>query len=173
MRQFLYGLKPPGIRAVSMLGPVVRKGNVVTDFELPDETGAPRRLSGLLADGPVVLFFYPAAMSLGCTVESCHFRDLIGEFKAVGAQPVGISADRVERQRHFAEKHSLGYPLLSDSDQVVARQFGVRGWIPMMPLRRVTLVIDTDLTVLEVISSELVMTVHADRALEVLKKRRR
>ena len=122
-----------------MLGPVVRKGDVVTDFELPDETGAPRRLSGLLADGPVVLFFYPAAMSLGCTVESCHFRDLIGEFKAVGAQPVGISADTVERQRHFADKHSLGYPLLSDSDQVVARQFGVRGWIPMMPLRRVTL----------------------------------
>jgi peroxiredoxin Q/BCP len=66
-----------------MLGPVVRKGDVVTDFELPDETGAPRRLSGLLADGPVVLFFYPAAMSLGCTVESCHFRDLIGEFKAL------------------------------------------------------------------------------------------
>jgi peroxiredoxin Q/BCP len=166
-------LKLPGIPGVSMLEPVVRKGDVVTDFELPDETGAPRRLSGLLADGPVVLFFYPAAMSLGCTVESCHFRDLIGEFKAVGAQPVGISADRVERQRHFAEKHSLGYPLLSDSDQVVARQFGVRGWIPMMPLQRVTFVIDTDLTVLEVISSELVMTVHADRALEVLKKRQR
>src|ERR1700739_2931744 len=55
-----------------MLGPVVRKGDVVTDFELPDETGAPRRLSGLLADGPVVLFFYPAAISPGCTVESCH-----------------------------------------------------------------------------------------------------
>jgi thioredoxin-dependent peroxiredoxin len=173
MHQFLYGLKPPGITAVSMLGPVVRKGDVVTDFKLPDETGAPRRLSGLLADGPVVLFFYPAAMSLGCTVESCHFRDLIAEFKAVGAQPVGISADRVERQRHFAEKHSLGYPLLSDSDQVVARQFGVRGWIPMMTLQRVTFVIDADLTVLEVISSELVMTVHADRALEVLRKRQR
>src|SRR6266436_932209 len=89
-----HDLKPPGIPGVSMLGPVVRKGDVVTDFELPDETGAPRRLSGLLADGPVVLFFYPAAMSLGCTVESCHFRDLIGEFKAVGAQPVGISADK-------------------------------------------------------------------------------
>src|SRR6266404_7003885 len=125
----------------------MRNGDVVTDFELPDETGTPRRLAELLADGPVVLFFYPAALSIGCTMESCHFRDLIGEFKAVGAQPVGISADRVERQRHFAEKHSLGYPLLSDSDQVVARQFGVRGWIPMMPLQRVTFVIDTDLTV--------------------------
>src|SRR5258708_20176535 len=63
MRQFLYGLKPPGIPAVSMLGPVVRKGDVVTDFELPDETGAPRRLSGLLADGPVVLFFYTSGAS--------------------------------------------------------------------------------------------------------------
>jgi len=151
----------------------MRKGDVVSDFELPDETGTSRRLSEFLVDGPVVLFFYPAALSLGCTMESCHFRDLIGEFKAVGAQPVGISADRVERQRHFAEKHSLGYPLLSDSDQVVAGQFGVRGWIPMLPLQRVTFVIDTDLTVLEVISSELVMTAHADRALDVLKKRRR
>jgi peroxiredoxin Q/BCP len=66
-----------------------------------------------------------------------------------------------------------GYPLLSDSDQVVARQFGVRGWIPMTPLQRVTFVIDTELTVLEAISSELVTTVHADRALEVLKKRQR
>ena len=147
----------------------MRKGDVVSDFELPDETGTSRRLSEFLVDGPVVLFFYPAALSLGC----CHFRDLIGEFKAVGAQPVGISADRVERQRHFAEKHSLGYPLLSDSDQVVAGQFGVRGWIPVLPLQRVTFVIDTDLTVLEVISSELVMTAHADRALDVLKKRRR
>ena len=151
----------------------MRKGDVVTDFELPDETGTPRRLAELLADGPVVLFFYPAALSIGCTMESCHFRDLIGEFKAVGAQPVGISADRVERQQRFAEKHSLGYPLLSDRDQAVARQFGVRGWIPMMPVQRVTFVIDTDLTVLEVIGSELIMTVHADRALEVLKKRRR
>ena len=156
-----------------MLGPVVRKGDVVPDFAATDQTGAQFQFHELLANGPVVLFFYPKAFTTGCTKESCHFRDLIGKFKAVGAQPVGISADRVERQRHFAEKHSLGYPLLSDSDQVVARQFGVRGWIPMMPLRRVTLVIDTDLTVLEVISSELVMTVHADRALDVLKKRRR
>jgi peroxiredoxin len=108
-----------------MLGPVVRKGDVVTDFELPDETGAPRRLSGLLAGGPVVLFFYPAAVSLGCTVESCHFRDLIGEFRAVGAQPVGISADRggaaaakalrlrVSTRLRMARRMRLGVALLT------------------------------------------------------------
>jgi len=60
----------------------MQKGDVVPDFTLPDQTGAPRRLSDFLANGPVVLFFYPAAMTYGCTKESCHFRDLAGEFTA-------------------------------------------------------------------------------------------
>ena len=58
-------------------------GDKVDDFELPDETGTPRTLSALLADGPVVLFFYPAALSTGCTAEACHFRVLAAEFAAV------------------------------------------------------------------------------------------
>ena len=82
-------------------------GEVVDDFEVPDETGTPRRLSDLLASGPVALFFYPAAMTPGCTKESCHFRDLKAEFEAVGAQRVGISADAVDKQRQFSEKHDF------------------------------------------------------------------
>ena len=77
----------------------MHKGDIVHDFELPDENGTPRRLSELLAAGPVVLFFYPAAMTYGCTKESCHFRDMKAEFEAVGAQRVGISADKVEKQK--------------------------------------------------------------------------
>ena len=95
----------------------MQKGDVVPDFTLPDQTGTPRTLSGFLANGPVVLFFYPAAMTYGCTKESCHFRDMAGEFAAVGAQPVGISADAVEKQKQFDEKESLGFPLLSDPDR--------------------------------------------------------
>src|SRR3954468_1028316 len=98
-------------------------GDVVDDFALPDETGTSRRLSGFLASGPVVLFFYPAAMTKGCTAESCHFRDLAAEFDAVGAQRLGISADTVEKQRQFSEKHDFDYPLLSDPEGVVATQF--------------------------------------------------
>ena len=64
----------------------MEKGDLVPDFELPDEDGVPRKLSDLAASGPVVLFFYPAAMTYGCTKESCHFRDLAAEFKAVGQQ---------------------------------------------------------------------------------------
>src|ERR1700677_680021 len=102
----------------------MRKGDVVPDFELPDQSGTPRKLSELLSDGPVVLFFYPAAMTYGCTKESCAFRDLDAEFKAVGARRVGISADSVDKQKQFDEKESLGYPLLSDVDRTVAAQLG-------------------------------------------------
>ena len=63
---------------------VLSTGDTVPDFELPDETGTPRRLSTLLQDGPVALFWYPVASSGGCTAEACHFRDLAGEFAARG-----------------------------------------------------------------------------------------
>src|SRR5450432_4093592 len=120
----------------------MEKGDVVDDFELPDQTGTPRKLSGLLTDGPVVLFFYPAAMTKGCTAESCHFRDLGAEFKAVGGQRVGISADTVEKQAKFADKHEFDYPLLSDTDGTVAALFGVQRSLGPLPNKRATFVID-------------------------------
>src|SRR4029453_3139331 len=98
----------------------IDKGDVVEDFELPDQDGVPRRLSTLLAGGPVVLFFYPAAMSSGCTAEACTFRDLAAEFRGAGPQRVGISRDRPERQKQFADRHGFDYPLLSDADLRVA-----------------------------------------------------
>ncbi|MEH1016485.1 peroxiredoxin [Micromonospora sp. CPCC 206060] len=148
----------------------LRRGDLVEDFELPDETGAPRRLSGFLESGPVVLFFYPAAMTRGCTAESCHFRDLAAEFAAVGASRVGISRDPVGRQAEFASRYGLDFPLLSDVDGVVARRFGVRRRVPLGPLgvRRMTFVIGVDRRVVEVVHRELSMSAHADGALRAL-----
>jgi len=146
-------------------------GDVVDDFELADQTGTARKLSDLVAKGPIVLFFYPAAMSAGCTVESCHFRDLTSELAAVGAQPVGISGDTVDNQRQFSDKHSFGYPLLSDGDRKVAEMFGVKRGFALAPTKRKTFVIDTDRSVIGVISSEVRMAVHADKALELLRSR--
>lgn len=150
----------------------VQVGDTIEDFELPDETGTVRRLSGLLAKGPVVLFFYPAALSPGCTSEACHFRDLAAEFAAVGARPVGISGDSVERQQEFAGRHTLGMPLLSDPDGTVRERFGVKRGFTMAPTKRATFVIAEDRTVLEVVRSELRMNTHADRALEALRNHR-
>ena len=151
----------------------LKQGDRVGEFELPDQTGTVRSLDGLLADGPVVLFFYPAAMTPGCTKEACHFRDLAAEFAAVGASRVGISADAVAKQAQFAEQQNFDYPLLSDADGVVATQFGVkRGLLgKFMPVKRATFVIDTDRTVLAAIASEISMDTHADKALEVLRQR--
>ena len=151
----------------------MKRGDRVAEFELPDQTGAVRSVTSLLADGPIVLFFYPAAMSPGCTKEACHFRDLAGEFAAVGASLVGISTDPVAKQAKFADTQRFNYPLLSDADGKVATQFGVkRGLLGrLMPVKRTTFVIDTDRTVLDVISSEFSMDMHADKALEVLRQR--
>jgi peroxiredoxin Q/BCP len=147
----------------------MKTGDQVPDFELPDQDGVPCKLSDLLVQGPVVLFFYPAAMTTGCTKESCHFRDLGKEFASVGAQRVGISADTVEKQKAFAEKHSFDYPLLSDTDKAVAAIFGVKRALPFLPNKRATFVIGTDSRLVEVISSEINMDKHADQALAALR----
>ncbi len=149
----------------------MRVGDKVEDFELPDETGTRRKLSEFLSDGPVVLFFYPAAMTYGCTKESCHFRDLAAEFKEAGGQRVGISADTVEKQKQFSDKHSFDYPLLADTERTVAEQFGVKRGFGPVPTKRSTFVIGADSTVLAVINSEVSMNKHADKALEALRSR--
>lgn len=148
-------------------------GDKIEDFTLPDETGAERSLTELLAEGPVVLFFYPAALSAGCTAEACHFRDLAAEFAAVGARPVGISGDSVDKQQEFAGKHTLGMPLLSDADGTIRERFGVKRGFSLAPTKRATFVIGEDRTILEVVSSELRMNTHADRALAALRTHRK
>ena len=146
----------------------MREGDLVPDFELSDQTGTKRSLAELLADGPVVLFFYPAAMTPGCTKEACHFRDIGADYQAAGVQRVGISRDSVERQYRFADRHGFDYPLLSDEDGEVARVFGVArsGLLGKLgPVKRSTFVIGADQRIVKVITSETNMDVHADEAL--------
>ena len=167
-------------------------GEKAPDFTLYDHTSRPRTLSALLSKGPVVLFFFPLASSPICTAQACHFRDLSNEFARVGAQRIGISTDAVDKQAHFAQQRSFDYPLLSDEDGVVSELFGVRrgrfaklrrsvvarqaarhsrhtrrrGLLArLLPVRRTTFVIDTDRTVLKVVSNEVRASVHADQTL--------
>jgi peroxiredoxin Q/BCP len=152
----------------------VNPGDPVPDFELPDESGAPRRLGTLLEDGPVVLFFYPVASSGGCTQEACHFRDLAAQFAAVGARPVGISSDVAAAQQRFASAHGLGYPLLTDAGHTVAKSLGAyRRWLPGgLHTRRTTFVIDTDRRLLGAVSDEKRFDRHGDEALAILARHR-
>ena len=86
------------------------------DFELPAQDGRPVRLSEELKRGPVVLFFYPRAMTPGCTTESCDFRDSYTEFAEAGYEVIGVSPDPPSRNLKFKEKEGLNFDLLSDED---------------------------------------------------------
>lgn len=151
----------------------MQPGQTAPRFELPDQSDQLRSLDGLLADGPLVLFFYPAANTPVCTAEACHFRDLSAEFAAIGASCAGISTDSTEVQAGFAAKQRLDYPVLSDADGAVAESFGVkRGLLGRLaPVKRHTFVIDTDRTILKIVTGELRAAVHADEALRFLRER--
>ena len=143
----------------------------IPDFFATLADGRTVQLSQLLADGPIVLFFYPKAFTPGCTAESCNFRDLAGEFAQLGAQRIGVSRDDVPTQAKFAEAYDLDFPLIADSDGSIAQIFGAKRMGPL-PSKRQTFVIDTDRTLLGVVSSELNMQVHAADALDLLRTRR-
>jgi peroxiredoxin Q/BCP len=130
---------------------MLKIGDLIHDFTAPDQLGKPMTLTNLLQGGPVVIFFYPRAMTAGCTAQSCHFRDLAQDFHAVGASIVGISSDSVERQATFDQKHRFGFPLLSDPDRIIAKQFGVKRLGPLFN-RRATFVIGKDSRVIQVIA---------------------
>jgi len=124
----------------------------------------------MLLSGPVVLFFYPAAMTKGCTKESCHFRDLASEFATLGGQRLGISMDSVEKQAEFTTANDLDYPLLADVNGDVARLYGVKRSLDLLKVKRATFVIGQDRRIAEVINSELSMNTHADKSLDALRE---
>jgi thioredoxin-dependent peroxiredoxin len=148
---------------------MLKAGDRAPDFSLPDQNGDVVSLAERLSDGPVVLFFYPAAMTPGCTAEACNFRDLAAEFAAAGAQRLGISADAVNKQKQFADKHEFDYPLLSDADRSVAAAYGVKRGFGSLPNKRATFVIGQDGVIVKTVASEVRMNKHATDALEALK----
>ncbi len=147
----------------------MRVGAVAPDFRLPDTEGGSWRLSEQLRQGPVVLFFYPTAMTIGCTAQTCHFRDLAKEFASVGAQRVGVSSSELPLQQQFSAANDLDFPLLADSEGTVATMYGARRTFSARPTKRATYVIGSDGGVAGIVTSELRMRAHSERSLEILR----
>ncbi len=120
----------------------LQRGKTAPDFELKDQDGEKFHLESELKKGPVVLFFYPADFTPGCTAEACSFRDSYEQFTDAGAIVAGISTDSANSHRRFASKYRLPFTLLSDTGGVVARKFAVgRRLMGLLPGRE-TFVID-------------------------------
>ena len=101
-------------------------GDKVPGFEIKDQDGSVRKLSEFKGR-KLLVYFYPRASTPGCTRQSCAVGEALPEFDKLGVAAVGISPDSPERQRKFADKYELRFPLLADEDREVARAFGALG----------------------------------------------
>ena len=145
-------------------------GDAAPDFALPDAQGRVVRLSDHCGRSVVVLFFFPKAGTMGCTKESCAFRDAYETFAAAGAAVIGVSADAREAQAVFAARHRLPFVLLSDTDGEVRRRYGVpTTWLGLIP-GRVTYVIDCEGVVRHVFNSQFRPAAHVEEALRIVRR---
>ncbi|GLZ08626.1 peroxiredoxin [Actinomadura sp. NBRC 104412] len=101
-------------------------GDVAPDFELSDADGATVSLTSLRGRR-VILYFYPAALTPGCTKEAVDFQGSLPELEAAGVTVVGISPDEPRKLAKFREKEGLTFPLLSDPDAKVLQEYGAYG----------------------------------------------
>ena len=104
----------------------LKAGDPAPDFTLPDADGNPVSLHDFRGQR-VIVYFYPAAMTPGCTTQACDFRDSLAELNGAGVAVVGISPDPVGKLAEFREKESLTFPLLSDVDKQVLNAYGAYG----------------------------------------------
>lgn len=116
---------------------MLKVGDVAPEFILPDEHGNDVALTKLLEKGAVILYFYPADFTPGCTREACSIRDLHDDILSVGLQVIGISPQDEESHRRFKEKHELPFTLVSDPEKIAIRMYDADG--PMgFGVRRIT-----------------------------------
>ncbi len=130
------------------------------EFTLPDADGKSVSLKALLKHGPLVLYFYPADFTAGCTREACQIRDLHPQIESAGLQVAGVSPQSPESHHAFREKYHLPFILLSDVDRCVIRMYGVRGPFGL-GVRRATFLISPAGQIVNVVASDLRIGVHS------------
>ncbi|RZC85359.1 hypothetical protein C5167_041545 [Papaver somniferum] len=145
----------------------VEKGSVPPAFTLKDQDNKNVSLSKFKGK-PVVLYFYPADESPGCTKQACAFRDSYEKFKKAGAQVVGISGDSPESHKEFAKKYRLPYTLLSDEGNKVRKEWGIPSDLFGALAGRQTYVLDKNLVVQYVYNNQFQPEKHIDETLKIL-----
>jgi peroxiredoxin Q/BCP len=116
-------------------------GSRAPEFTLPDQDDRTVSLTTLLNRGPLILYFYPADFTSGCTREACMLRDLHSEILKVGLGVAGVSPQAPERHKEFRDKYKLPFPLLSDVEKFVIRMYDLNGPLGL-GVRRGTYLID-------------------------------
>jgi peroxiredoxin Q/BCP len=151
---------------------MLKRGDAAPDFALPDQDGNSVRLSDLLTQGPVLLYFYPADFTPGCTKEACDIRDMHEDISDVGIRVIGISPQDENSHTRFRQKHRLPFTLLADTDKSVVRAFGADGPLGI-GVRRATFLIDSDQTVRDVVVADVRIGRHTEFIREAVQRQRK
>ena len=142
-------------------------GDAVPQFSLYDQDGKLFNVKDLIGKHTMVIYFYPKDESMVCTKEACQFRDSFNDFTSAGAKVIGINGGTVASHKAFADHYKLPFILLSDPNNKVIEQFGVKGKFFMT--RRQTFVIGLDGKVAFQYTSMMQGKEHADQALQFIK----
>lgn len=140
---------------------ILRAGTTAPDFSATLSNGKQIALRDFRGKNTVVLFFYPADFTQGCTAEACAFRDSYKTLEEAGAVLLGVSRDTDASHVRFSQTYQLYYPLISDSDHALSRAYGVERLNGRIPLpKRVTYVIDKEGVIRAAIHHEIMMGWH-------------
>ncbi|HEX9707541.1 MAG TPA: peroxiredoxin [Steroidobacteraceae bacterium] len=140
---------------------MLKNGELAPDFELPDQDGRKRRLSDLVDGKPLIVYFYPADFTPGCTKEACDLRDLHAQILASGLRVVGVSPQSPESHRRFRDEHALPFALLSDEDKVAIKAFEVDGPLGI-GVRRATFLLDGKRRIVDSVLADLRIGRHQE-----------
>lgn len=140
---------------------MLEAGDHAPDFTLPDQDGRPVSLRNLLADGPLVLYFYPADFTPGCTKEACSIRDMHDEIAAAGMRVVGISPQDATSHARFRDQHQLPFTLLADPGKAAVKAWGVDGPLGV-GVRRATFLVGADGVIRDAVLADLRISRHEE-----------
>lgn len=138
---------------------MLEKGSQAPDFNLVDQDGQRHTLKSLLNDGPLILYFYPADFTPGCTKEACSFRDLQKDLVAARLRVVGVSPQDAGSHQRFAAKHGLNFPLLADPGKKAVKAYDVDGPLGF-GVRRGTYLIGADARIKDSVLADLRIAEH-------------
>jgi peroxiredoxin len=149
---------------------MLKVGDIAPDFSIEATNGTKVSLNSLRGR-PVVLYFFPKAFTMGCTIETRRFRDNYQELAALGVEVIGISVDRFDQQCRFATDNKLPFPLVGDEDKKICDCYGVLWPLIKLP-QRITFVIDEAGVIQAVFHHEVQISRHLDDVRHFLEQRR-
>ena len=149
---------------------MLEAGSKAPAFELPNDRGTATSLAALLAEGPLILYFYPADFTPGCTREACSIRDLHDDLLGAGLRVVGISPQDSDSHARFRDEYELPFDLLSDIDKAVIKAYGVDGPLGI-GVRRATFLINEDGVIEDAVLADILIGRHEEFIRQAMKLR--